>query len=65
MALYVFDGTGNEDRDGDDHDSNACKFFHAYEDPNDTKNDDPDKKTGSLYLKGIGTRAKVVIDNGR
>ena len=59
MALYVFDGTGNEDRDGDDRDSNACKFFKAYED--DKKNDDPDKKAGSLYLKGIGTRARTFI----
>jgi uncharacterized protein (DUF2235 family) len=59
MALYVFDGTGNEDRDGDDRDSNACKFFKAYEDPN--KNDDPDKETGSLYMKGIGTRARTFV----
>ena len=59
MALYVFDGTGNEDRDGDDRDSNACKFFTAYEDPN--KNDDTRKETGSLYLKGIGTRARTFI----
>ena len=59
MALYVFDGTGNEDRDGSNRDSNACKFYQAYEDPN--KNDDPDKKTGSLYLKGIGTRARTFV----
>jgi len=59
MALYVFDGTGNEDRDGDDRDSNACKFFHAYEDSD--KNDDPKKEIGSLYLKGIGTRAKTLV----
>jgi uncharacterized protein (DUF2235 family) len=59
MALYVFDGTGQEDRDGDDRDTNACKFFNAYED--DNKNDDPNKKTGSLYLKGIGTRARTFI----
>ena len=59
MALYVFDGTGNEERDGDTRDSNACKFFHAYEDPN--KNDDVRKETGSLYLKGIGTRARTFI----
>jgi len=59
MALYVFDGTGNEERDGDDRDSNACKFFHAYEDPN--KNDDIRKETGSIYLKGIGTRARTFI----
>jgi len=59
MALYVFDGTGNEDRDGDTRDSNACKFFKAYEDPN--KNDDTGKEVGSLYLKGIGTRARTFI----
>jgi uncharacterized protein (DUF2235 family) len=59
MALYVFDGTGNEDRDGDTRDSNALKFFQAYEDPK--KNDDPGKEIGSLYLKGIGTRARTFI----
>ena len=59
MALYVFDGTGNEDRDGDTRDSNALKFFQAYEDPN--KNDDPDKPLGSLYLKGIGRRARTFV----
>jgi len=62
MALYAFDGTGNEDRDKTDtKDSNPCKFFHAYEDPRSEKNDDPDKKTGSLYLKGVGTRAKTFL----
>ena len=59
MALYVFDGTGNEDRDGDNRDSNALKFFQAYEDPN--KNDDTGKPLGSLYLKGIGMRARTFI----
>ena len=59
MALYVFDGTGNEDNDGDKRDSNACKFFHAYEDAD--KNDDTKKEIGSLYLKGIGARAKTFI----
>ena len=62
MALYVFDGTGNEDRDGDDRDSNALKFYRAYEDPN--KNEDPSKETGSLYLKGVGTRARTFIGRG-
>src|SRR6185503_8868528 len=33
--------------------------FTAYEDPN--KNDDTKKETGSLYLKGIGTRARTFI----
>jgi len=64
MALYVFDGTGNEDRDKtDSKDSNACKFFRAYEDPRNEKtdNDSDLNKTGSLYLKGIGTRAKTFL----
>lgn len=57
MALYVFDGTGQEDRDGIERDSNACLFFQAYEDPH--KNDDPDKPRGSLYMNGIGQRART------
>jgi uncharacterized protein (DUF2235 family) len=59
MALYAFDGTGNEDRDGDDRDSNVLDFFRAYDDP--LKNDDPKKERGSLYMKGIGTRAKELV----
>jgi uncharacterized protein (DUF2235 family) len=59
MALYVFDGTGQEDRDGDERDTNACKFFTAYEDAD--KNDEPGKETGSLYVNGIGTRARTFV----
>ena len=59
MALYAFDGTGNEDKDDDRFDSNVLEFFNAYEDPD--KNQDPDRKTGSLYLKGIGTRARTPV----
>ena len=59
MALYAFDGTGNEDRDGDDLDSNVLDFFRGYQDPD--RNDDPGKPLGSLYLKGIGTRAKTLV----
>jgi uncharacterized protein (DUF2235 family) len=59
MALYAFDGTGNEDRTDDAFDSNVCDFFHAYDDP--LKNDDPSKERGSLYLKGIGQMAKTPI----
>jgi uncharacterized protein (DUF2235 family) len=62
MALYAFDGTGNEDRDGDDRDSNVCDFFKGYQDAN--RNDDPGKSIGSLYLKGIGTRAKTLVGEG-
>jgi uncharacterized protein (DUF2235 family) len=54
MALYAFDGTGNEDEDND---TNALEFFRAFQDP--SKNDDPRKPVGSLYLKGIGTRAQT------
>ena len=59
MALYAFDGTGNEDREGTDFDSNVLDFFLAYDDP--SKNDDPQAERGSLYLKGIGTRARTPI----
>lgn len=59
MALYAFDGTGNEDRDGDDRDSNVLDFFRAYN--GGPKNDDPSRPTGSLYLKGIGTRAHTLV----
>ena len=62
MALYAFDGTGNEDRDGDDRDSNVLDFFRGYVDPN--RNDDLSKPVGSLYLKGIGTRAKTLVGEG-
>ena len=56
MALYVFDGTGNED---EDFDTNALEFFRAFQDPK--KNDDPTQPLGSLYLKGIGTRAQTPV----
>jgi uncharacterized protein (DUF2235 family) len=59
MALYAFDGTGNEDREGDDRDSNVLDFFRGYDDP--LKNRDPKEEGGSLYLKGIGTRPRTSI----
>jgi len=59
VALYAFDGTGNEDREGFDLDSNVLDFFRAYDDP--SKNDDPRIERGSLYLKGIGTRANTGV----
>src|SRR5262245_30652417 len=61
MALYAFDGTGNEDREGDDGDSNVLWFFRGYQDP--LKNDSTGKERGSLYLKGIGTVTKNTILN--
>jgi hypothetical protein len=56
MALYAFDGTGKED-EGDV--SNILEFFRGYRD--DRKNNDPEEQLGSLYLKGIGTRAETRI----
>jgi hypothetical protein len=41
MALYAFDGTGNEDQEEAARDSNVVDFFEAYVDPK--KNDDPDR----------------------
>ena len=57
MALYAFDGTGNEDQEDATRDSNVCDFFTAYEDP--LKNDDTSKERGSLYIKGIGQFANT------
>ncbi len=57
MALYAFDGTGNEDQVDDAFDTNVCDFFHAYDDP--LKNDDPSKERGSFYQKGIGQLART------
>jgi len=66
MALYAFDGTGNEDKpDNEDggFDSNVLSFFRAYQDP--LKNfDDSTTKRGSLYLKGIGERARTLLGHG-
>ena len=59
MALYAFDGTGNEDQEDATRDSNVCDFFTAYEDP--LKNDDTSKERGSLYQKGIGQLARTPI----
>jgi uncharacterized protein (DUF2235 family) len=61
MALYAFDGTGNEDRDGDLHDSNVLHFFRAYEDAQ--KDNDPDDPTGSFYVKGIGRMARTFLSD--
>jgi uncharacterized protein (DUF2235 family) len=58
MGLYAFDGTGNEDHEDAERDSNVVDFFHAYD---GAKNDDPGEELGSLYLKGIGRRAKLFV----
>jgi uncharacterized protein (DUF2235 family) len=62
MALYAFDGTGNEDQEDETRDTNVVKFFVAYDDP--AKNADPDAPFGSLYLKGIGRAAHTLIGKG-
>jgi uncharacterized protein (DUF2235 family) len=59
MALYAFDGTGNEDREDDKPDTNVVKFFRAYEDP--LKDNDPDDPRGSLYVIGIGRLARTIF----
>jgi len=59
MALYAFDGTGNEDQVDDAFDTNVCDFFHAYDDP--LRNDDLSKERGSLYQQGIGQLARTRI----
>lgn len=53
MALYAFDGTWNEDEEGEGKDTNVAKLFNAYDDP---ANDDPRK----FYLEGVGTRAGFI-----
>ena len=62
MALYAFDGTGNQDEDDATRDSNVVDFFSAYVDQN--KNADPDEEFGSLYIKGIGRLAKTILGMG-
>jgi uncharacterized protein (DUF2235 family) len=63
MALYAFDGTGNEERDGPSRNSNVFDFFRAYD--GGLRNDNPSLPFGSLYLNGIGTRSRAFVgDNG-
>lgn len=61
MALYAFDGTGNEDKADTEeggYDSNVLHFFRAYDDP--AKDFERTTDLGSLYLKGIGKSARTV-----
>jgi hypothetical protein len=55
MALYAFDGTGNEDRDGDDRDTSVLISSGRTTTLEQRR---PQEGRGSLYVKGIGTRAK-------
>jgi len=59
MALYAFDGTGSEDRNGSGRDSNVLNFLRGYD--GGPVNDDPSIELGSLYLEGIGTRARTFV----
>jgi uncharacterized protein (DUF2235 family) len=59
MALYAFDGTGNDDLDKHSRDTSVLDFFRAYD--GGPRNDDASLKVGSLYLKGIGTRSRAFV----
>jgi uncharacterized protein (DUF2235 family) len=59
MALYAFDGTGSDEGDGIERDSNVLYFFRAYD--GGPRNEDPSRPFGSLYLKGIGARARSFV----
>jgi len=59
MALYAFDGTGNDDLDRHCRETSVLEFFRAY--VGGPRNDDPALKIGSLYLKGIGTRSRGFV----
>lgn len=48
MALYAFDGTWNEDEEGDGKDTNVAKFCNAY------------RGECQFYLEGVGTRAGFI-----
>lgn len=43
MALYAFDGTWNEDEEGEGRDTNVVKMVNAY-------------GSDTFYLEGVGTR---------
>jgi len=49
MALYAFDGTGNEDNPGEGEDTNVLKFSRAYDGASD-----------DFYVPGVGTRISLI-----
>jgi uncharacterized protein (DUF2235 family) len=65
MALIAFDGTGNEDKPGEDEDTNVLRFFRAYEKLNETvdpgKDDWSPTIPRSLYQEGIGKMARTFV----
>ena len=48
MALYAFDGTGNEDNEEDGEDTSVVKFSEAHKEGPNSAND--------FYVAGVGTR---------
>src|SRR3954466_5678856 len=65
MALIAFDGTGNEDKPGEDKDTNVLRFFRAYVRLNDMVDPASDNWSAaiprSLYLEGIGRAAHTFV----
>ncbi|MEM7208278.1 MAG: DUF2235 domain-containing protein [Pseudomonadota bacterium] len=53
MAIYAFDGTGNEDNPGSEEDTNVLKFFDAYKEAYNG----PGK---CFYVPGVGTRQGIL-----
>jgi len=65
MALIAFDGTGNEDKPGEDKDTNVLRFFRAYAKLTDmvdpARDDWSPAIPRSLYLEGIGRAAHTFV----
>jgi len=59
MALYAFDGTGAGDGEEFAQATNVVHFFRAYD--GGPVHNDPAATVGSLYLKGIGHRARSFV----
>jgi uncharacterized protein (DUF2235 family) len=53
MAIYAFDGTGNEDNPGAEEDTNVLKIFQAY----NKSYSGPGK---NFYVEGVGTRFSII-----
>ncbi len=53
MAIYAFDGTGNEDNPSDGLDTNVLKFFNAYKEEYQGDGE-------CFYVEGVGTRKGII-----
>jgi uncharacterized protein (DUF2235 family) len=53
MAIYAFDGTGNQDNPGTERDSNLLKFFQAFQSGYHGKGE-------CFYVSGVGTRKGII-----